>query len=82
MISVSLTFENSFLITQIEDTGVGMKEDDLQRLFKNFGKLEDYQLINKGGLGLGLTISKTICELLGGSISVDSKLGVGSRFTF
>ena len=59
-----------------------MKEEDLQKLFKNFGKLEDKQLINKGGLGLGLTISKTICELLGGSISVDSKLDVGSRFTF
>ena len=49
-----------------------MKEEDLCKLFQNFGKLEDKNKINKGGLGLGLTISKNICSMLGGNITVSS----------
>ena len=48
-------------MTKVKDTGGGMKEEDLTKLFQNFGKLEDAKKINKGGLGLGLTISKTTC---------------------
>lgn len=59
-----------------------MKEEDLNKLFQKFGKLEDKDQINKGGLGLGLTISKTICELLGGNISVQSQVNVGTQFSF
>jgi signal transduction histidine kinase len=48
------------LITEIEDSGVGIKQEDLNRLFKFFGKLQDTQGINSGGMGLGLSISKMI----------------------
>jgi len=50
------------LITKVSDTGVGIKPDDLNKLFKFFGKLADSSKINKGGMGLGLTISKMIVE--------------------
>ena len=59
-----------------------MKQEDLNKLFQNFGKLSDKNKINKGGLGLGLSICKTICQLLGGSIKVKSEYNVGSQFTF
>lgn len=59
-----------------------MKPQDLMNLFQNFGKLEDKNKINPGGLGLGLNISKNICQKLGGSIDVSSELNVGSEFVF
>ena len=45
----------------IKDTGIGIKEKNLQKLFQNFGKLKDKNNLNKGGLGFGLNISKSIC---------------------
>ena len=74
--------ENTFLKTEVSDSGVGMKQEDLKLLFQHYGKLEDKSHINKGGLGLGLIISKSICEKLGGSIHVYSQLGVGTTFVF
>ena len=60
-ISVILSTENNFLRTSVIDTGVGISQENLSKLFKNFGKLEDKNLINKGGLGFGLSICKNIC---------------------
>jgi signal transduction histidine kinase len=70
------------LITAVIDTGIGMKYEDLQRLFKFFGKLQMTKMINRGGMGLGLTISKMIVKELGGDIQVSSTQGLGSEFTF
>jgi signal transduction histidine kinase len=50
------------LITVVQDTGIGIKNDDLNKLFKFFGKLTTSSKINRGGMGLGLTISKMIVE--------------------
>ena len=46
----------------VSDNGVGIPESDLNRLFSDFGKLETHQSINPEGVGLGLTISKALCE--------------------
>ncbi|TNV83858.1 hypothetical protein FGO68_gene3883 [Halteria grandinella] len=70
------------LETSIIDTGVGMSEKDLKKLFQFFGKLEKDKDINKNGMGLGLNISKMIIKQLGGNIEVKSKRGEGSQFTF
>ncbi|TNV83797.1 hypothetical protein FGO68_gene5904 [Halteria grandinella] len=70
------------LETSIIDTGVGMNEKDLKKLFQFFGKLEKDKDINKNGMGLGLNISKMIIKQLGGNFEVKSKRGEGSEFIF
>lgn len=45
---------------EVSDTGIGIGEEDIQKLFKFFGKLENSKKVNKGGMGLGLTISRMI----------------------
>lgn len=64
------------------DTGVGIGTGDLDKLFKFFGMISKTKEINKGGMGLGLTISKMILHQLGGEIGVASEVDKGSRFYF
>ncbi|TNV84902.1 hypothetical protein FGO68_gene8331 [Halteria grandinella] len=83
-ISVIVDFdeETKLLTGKVSDTGLGIKEADLEKLFKFFGCLVTTKDINRGGMGLGLTISKMIIQQLGGDISVESLPGVGSTFSF
>ncbi|MFN7146252.1 MAG: ATP-binding protein, partial [Myxococcota bacterium] len=65
----------------VSDTGVGIRREDLPRLFREFDQLET-DLGNKPeGTGLGLALSRRLVQLLGGRIAVSSELGVGSTFT-
>ncbi len=66
---------------QIVDTGVGMTSEQLQRLFQPFEQADASTTRRFGGTGLGLQISKRFAEMLGGSISAVSEVGVGSVFT-
>ena len=70
------------IVVRVEDTGVGMEEADKNKLFKEFGKLERHSQLNPNGVGLGLKICKQIVEKLGGDITVESQLGVGTTFQF
>ena len=67
---------------QVQDTGIGIQEDKIHTVFESFTQGSSDTTRKYGGTGLGLTISKQLVELQGGNISVESKPGQGSTFTF
>jgi signal transduction histidine kinase len=67
---------------EVSDTGIGLSKEQIDRLFSSFVQAESGTARKFGGTGLGLAISKSIVELLGGKISVESELGAGSKFMF
>ncbi len=66
---------------QVSDSGIGMTEEQMGRLFQAFTQADSSTTRNFGGTGLGLTITKHFCTMLGGSIEVKSTPGQGSTFT-
>lgn len=66
----------------VEDTGMGIKKGDLDRLFQSFQQLDSKRNRNIEGTGLGLAISKRLVSLMNGSIQVESEYEVGSTFSF
>ena len=62
------------------DSGVGIKEDDIPRIFERFYRVEDARNTKENGVGLGLAITKNFVDALSGKIKVKSKLGEGSDF--
>lgn len=78
-IEVSLTEKNNKIVATISDTGIGMSEEMVQRIFDKYYQGSTGN--SKGGLGLGLSIVYRIIVLCKGKIKVDSKLGEGSTFT-
>ena len=79
-VDVEIEEDTSSLTVRIKDTGVGIPEEDLNQLFERFYRVDKDRSRASGGSGLGLAISKQIVELHGGSISVESEVGVGSIF--
>ncbi len=69
------------IIFKVEDTGIGIKREDIGKLFGAFNQVDTKKNHAVQGTGLGLAISKRLCELMGGSISVDSVYGQGTTFT-
>ncbi len=66
---------------KVEDTGIGIAEADLPKLFRDFGQVSALTSNTYGGTGLGLALSQRLCALMGGGISVRSEVGRGSCFT-
>ncbi|MBC8139077.1 MAG: HAMP domain-containing protein [Fibrella sp.] len=81
-ISVSIEQENSIITTCIADTGIGINEEDQNRLFQKFFRADNSTTREVGGTGLGLAITKAILERMHGTIRVESDTGKGSRFYF
>ncbi|GHS90040.1 hypothetical protein AGMMS49957_14730 [Synergistales bacterium] len=70
-----------WLVTSVKDTGVGMCQEDLGKLFSDYSQLNTKRDRNIEGTGLGLAITKKMAELMDGSITVESEYGKGSTFT-
>ncbi|MFZ3072066.1 MAG: response regulator, partial [Thermodesulfobacteriota bacterium] len=74
-----MTIRKSFYI-EVTDTGIGIKEEDIQRLFTEFEQLDASITREHGGTGLGLALTKKLVELHGGDIRVESEHGKGCKF--
>ena len=81
-IQVEVDRDGDRLLFSVSDTGPGLKPEDQKRIFGEFERADNSSTRKHGGAGLGLTISARIVQALGGTISVSSVLGEGSRFSF
>lgn len=81
-IRVSCAVENGECLTRVIDTGIGIKPEDLERMFNPFYQIDTGLSRKYEGTGLGLFICKRLLELMGGRIHVESKPGEGSIFAF
>ena len=80
-VRLGVAAEGGELIFKITDTGIGIKSEDLKNLFSLFMRADSVKNRDFTGAGLGLSISKTFVEMMGGTINAESEYGVGTTFT-
>lgn len=80
-VRVDSSSEREIAVVRVRDTGPGIAADQLPNLFDRFFRSEQARSGSEGGFGLGLAIAKSIVDNMGGTISVESELGVGTVFT-
>ncbi|MCB0220880.1 MAG: hypothetical protein KDH09_14360 [Chrysiogenetes bacterium] len=80
-VSLIASAHNGHVLIEVRDTGMGIKREDRERLFKKFSQLEAAATKRHGGTGLGLAIVQQLSEMLGGSVRLESEYGQGSSFT-
>lgn len=80
-VRVSARREGDTAVISVSDTGIGIKEDDFDHIFEEFGQVESPLQERVKGTGLGLALSRKLAEFLGGTLDVQSQVGVGSTFT-
>lgn len=77
-ITLDTSYDGSNLLIAVQDTGIGIPEEDLPHIFDRFYKVDKARKPENGGAGLGLTMAKRIIEIHGGEIQVESQLSVGT----
>lgn len=80
-IGLSLAFSGTRMEISVLDSGIGIKQENIDRLFTAFSQIEDAKIKRYEGTGLGLAISRRLARVLGGEISVSSIYGTGTTFT-
>jgi len=81
-VRIQAEIENQYLAISISDTGIGIPANKFKIIFESFEQGDGSTAREFGGAGLGLSVSKSLVELHGGRIDVESEIGVGSKFTF
>ena len=81
VVRISVDADEQGLVLTVEDTGIGIPEDQLDRIFERFYQVDQSLVRRFGGTGLGLALCKSIADVHGGSIAVQSEIGEGSTFT-
>ena len=81
-VTVCLKEDECNVIGIVEDTGIGIAQEDLSKIFDGFYRTSEAKNLGVDGTGLGLSIAKRVADLYGGYLDVKSELGQGSRFSF
>jgi signal transduction histidine kinase len=81
-ITLSMSQNNGELVASVQDTGIGIEQDDIPKIFEQFRQVDGSPTRKAGGAGLGIPISKSLVELHGGKMWVESVPGIGSTFSF
>jgi len=81
-VTIKVEEEGDYMSVSVTDTGIGIPARDLSKLFDRFYQVESHLTRKHGGMGLGLSVAKSMIELHGGRIWVESEEGKGSTFTF
>jgi signal transduction histidine kinase/CheY-like chemotaxis protein len=79
-ISIRASMKDAALRLEVRDTGIGMSTDEQSRLFSDFAQANEQTAKRFGGTGLGLVISKSLVETMGGTVQLESSPGIGSTF--
>ncbi|WP_374090632.1 MHYT domain-containing protein [Methylomicrobium lacus] len=79
-VAVEAASADGWIVLQVRDTGIGMSRDQVDKVFAAFTQADNSTTRQYGGTGLGLTITKKFCEMMGGTIAIDSEPGRGSVF--
>ena len=69
------------IVIEVTDTGIGLREEQMGRLFQDFSQADASTAKKYGGTGLGLALSRRLCRMMGGDVAVTSELGRASTFT-
>ena len=80
-VKIECTKTGKNIITKVIDTGIGIKKENMNKLFRPFSQIDTGLTRNHDGTGLGLSICQKLITKLGGKISVESEFGKGSTFT-
>lgn len=80
-VDIKITADDKKVVINVSDTGIGLKEEEISRLFKDFVRIKNEQTRNILGSGLGLSTVKKLAQLYNGDISVKSEFSKGSSFT-
>jgi len=80
-VDVSVEVDSDRFVMEVSDTGIGIRPDDLTKIFEKFYRAQDEQLADIPGTGLGLSLAREVMRLHGGDITVESVHGKGSTFT-
>lgn len=73
--------QGGWIVLRVSDTGIGVPEEDRERIFRPFVQADDSSTRRHSGTGLGLAVARSFCELMGGTLEMTSKAGEGSVFT-